>query len=133
MLGILNDTPKLNFKFYLDLLLKRDSGVPKINNDGVELSCELIRKAVKDFEPTLIKMKEEYFKTISANVVIQHVKLSLPGPTAVLQGPLLFIRANVPGSSAPLLNIPLLADTGATNSCISLATLLTLGYDKADL
>ena len=57
MLGILNDTPKLNFKFYLDLLLKRDSGVPEINNDGVELSCELIRKAVKDFEPTLIKMK----------------------------------------------------------------------------
>ena len=116
MLGILNDTPKLNFKFYLDLLLKRDSGVPEINTDGVELSSELICKAVKDYEPTLIKMKEEYFKTISENVVIQHVKLSLPGPTAVLQGPLLFLRANVPGSSAPLHNIPLLADTGATNS-----------------
>ena len=39
MLGILNDTPKLNFKFYLDLLLKCDSGVPEIDTDGVELSC----------------------------------------------------------------------------------------------
>ena len=57
MLGILNDTPKLNFKFYLDLLLKRDSGMPEINTDGVELSSEFIRKAGKDFEPTLIKMK----------------------------------------------------------------------------
>ena len=38
MLGILNDTPKLNFKFYLDLLLNRDSGMPEINTDGVELS-----------------------------------------------------------------------------------------------
>ena len=78
-------------------------------------------------------MKEDYFKTISENVITQHVKLSLPGPTAVLQGPLLFLRANIPGSSAPLHNIPLLADTGATNSCISLATLLTLGYNKTDL
>ena len=38
MLGILNDTPKLNFKFYLDLLPKRDSGMPEINTNGVELS-----------------------------------------------------------------------------------------------
>ena len=133
MLGILNDTPKLNFKFYLDLLLNRDSGVPEIDTDGVKLSCDLIRKAVKDFAPTLDKMKEDYFSTISANVITQHVKLSLPGPTAVLQGPILFIRGNVPSSSVPLLNIPLLADTGATNSCISLTTLLTLGYDREDL
>ena len=49
MLGILNDCPKLNFKFYLDLLLKRDSGVPEIDKEGVELSSDLIRKAVKDF------------------------------------------------------------------------------------
>ena len=49
MLGILNDIPKLNFKFYFDLLLKRDSGVSKINTDGVELSCDLRRKAVKYF------------------------------------------------------------------------------------
>ena len=34
MLGILNDTPKINSKFYLDLLLKRDSGVPEIDTDG---------------------------------------------------------------------------------------------------
>ena len=133
MLGILNDTPKLNFKFYLDLLLNRNSGVPEIDTDGVKLSCDLIRKAVKDFEPTLDKMKEDYFSTITANVITQHVKLSLPGPTAVLQGPLLFLHAHIPGSSAPLHNIPLLADTGATNSCISLATLLTLGYNKTDL
>ena len=33
MLGILNDCQKLNFKFYLDLLLKRDSGLPEINDD----------------------------------------------------------------------------------------------------
>ena len=78
-------------------------------------------------------MKEDYFSTISANVSTQHVKLSLPGPTAVLQGPLLFICGNVPSSSSPLLNIPLLADTGATNSCISLTTFLTLCYDREDL
>ena len=48
MIGILNDTPKLNYKFYLDILLKRDSGIPEINKNGVELSTELIRKATKD-------------------------------------------------------------------------------------
>ena len=111
MLGILNDTPKLNYKFYLDLLLKRDSGIPEINTDGVELSTELIKKAVKEYKPVLAKMKETYFNEISDNVITQHVKLSLPGPNAVLQGPLLFLRANIPGCSAPLHNIPLLADS----------------------
>ena len=133
MLGILNDCPKLNFKFYLDFLLKRDSGVPEIDTEGVELSSDLIRKAVKDFTPTLQKMKEDYFSKINANVTTQHVKLSLPVPAAVLQGPLLFICGNIPSSSAPHINIPMLADTGATNSCISLGTLLTLGYGKEDL
>ena len=44
MIGILGDTPKVNYKFYMDLLLKRDSGVPEINENGVELSTELIKK-----------------------------------------------------------------------------------------
>ena len=99
MLGILNDTPKLNFKFYLDLLLKRDSGVPEINTDGVELSSELICKAVKDYEPKLIKMKEEYFKTISENVIIQHVKLSLLAPLLCCKDHFFF---SVQMSSVPL-------------------------------
>ena len=38
MLGILNDCPKHNFKFYLVLLLKQDSGLPEIKEEGIELS-----------------------------------------------------------------------------------------------
>ena len=133
MIGILNDTPKLNYKFYLDILLKRDSGIPEINKNGVELSTELIRKAIKDYAPTLEKLKKTYFQGISSDIVTLHVKLSLPGPNAVLQGPLLFLKATIPDCPVPLHNIPLLADTGATNSCISLSTLLTLGYSKSDL
>ena len=51
MVGILSDTPKLGYKFYMDLLLKRDSAVPEIDETGVELSTELIRKAIKQFSP----------------------------------------------------------------------------------
>ena len=94
MLGILNDCPKHNFKFYLDLLLKRDSGLPEINEEGIELSCDLIRKAVKEYAPTLKKVKEEYLSQISSPVTTQHVKLSIHEPTAVLQGPLLFLCGN---------------------------------------
>ena len=50
MLGILNDTPKRGFKFYMDILLKRDSSLPEIDENGVELSSAMIRQAVKDFE-----------------------------------------------------------------------------------
>ena len=46
---------------------------------------------------------------------------------------LLFICGNVPSSAAPHLDILMLADTRATNSCISLGTLSTLGYGKEDL
>ena len=52
--------------------------------EGVELSSDLIRKAVKDFAPTQLKLKEEYFSQITKNVTTQHVKLSIPGPTASL-------------------------------------------------
>ena len=110
MLGIMGDTPKISYKFYLDLLLKRDSGQSEINEDGVELSSELIKKAIKEFSPTLEKMKSNYFKNLESDIITQHVKLSSPSPGAVPQGPLLFLRANIPDSHLPLHNIPLLAD-----------------------
>ena len=53
MLGILNDTPKRDYKYYMDLLLKRDSGLPEIDSNGIELSSAMIRQAVKDFEPKI--------------------------------------------------------------------------------
>ena len=83
MLGILGDTPKVNYKFYMDLLLKRDSGLQEINENGVELSTELIKKAIKEFSPTLAKMKADYLKELSSDIVTQHVKLSLRDPGAV--------------------------------------------------
>ena len=49
MIGILSDTPKLGYMFYVDLLLKRDSGLPEIDSNGVELSTSLIRQAIKEF------------------------------------------------------------------------------------
>jgi hypothetical protein len=130
MLGILGDTPKKNYKFYLDILLKRDSGQPEINEDGIELSSELIKRSIKEFSPTLEKMKSEYFKNLESNIVNQHVKLSIPSPGAVPQGPLLFLKSTIPDSNLPLHNIPLLVDTGATNSCISIATLSFLGISE---
>ena len=130
MLGILGDTPKKNYKFYLDLLLKRDSGQPEINEDGIELSSELIKRSIKEFSPTLEKMKSEYFQNLESNIVNQHVKLSIPSPGAVPQGPLLFLKSTIPDSNLPLHNIPLLVDTGATNSCISIATLSFLGISE---
>ena len=133
MIGILGDTPKINYKYYMDLLLKRDSGQPEINEDGIELSTELIKKAIKEFSPKLEKMKSDYLKNLSSDIITQHVKLSIPSPGAVLQGPLLFLKANIPDSHLPLYSIPLLADTGATNSCISITTLLALGLSKQDI
>ena len=133
MIGILGDTPKVNYKFYMDLLLKRESGLQEINENGVELSTELIKKAITEFSPTLAKMKADYLRDLSSDIVTQHVKLSLPDPGAATQGPLLFLEATVPDSHLPLHSIPLLADTGATNSCISISTLLTLGLSKNDI
>ena len=46
MIGILSDTPKKDYKFYVDLLLKRDSGLPEIDENGIELSAALIRQAI---------------------------------------------------------------------------------------
>ena len=106
MIGILGDTPKINYKFYMDLLLKRDSGQPEINEDGIELSTELIKKAIKEFSPNLEKMKSDYLKGLSSDIITQHVKLSLTDPAAVLQGPLFFLKANIPDSHLPLHNIP---------------------------
>ena len=118
MLGILSDTPKLGYKYYIDLLLKRDSGLPEIDLNGVELSTSLIRQAIKDFEPTLTHMKNEYLNNIERTVVSQHVKLSLPGTKAIPQGPLMFVKARIPDSKLPTHGFPLLADCGATNSCL---------------
>ena len=58
MIRILGDTPKVNYKFYMGLLLKRDSGLPEINKYGVELSTELIKKLLKNFPPPLQKGKK---------------------------------------------------------------------------
>ena len=110
MLGILSDTPKLSYKYYIDLLLKRDSGLPEIDSNGVELSASLIRQAIKDFEPTLTHMKNEYLNNIERTVVSQHVKLSLPGSKAIPQGPLMFVKASIPDSGLPTHGFPLLAD-----------------------
>ena len=78
-------------------------------------------------------MKADYLRDLSSDIVTQHVKLSLPDPGAAIQGPLLFLEATVPDSHLPLHSIPLLADTGATNLCISISTLLTLGLSKNDI
>ena len=129
MLGILNDTPKVNYKFYIDMLLKRDSSVPEINSDGIELSTELIRKAIKDFAPQLKEMKSNYLKNIQDNVIVQNVSLNIPPPGSVPPGPLLFLKSTIPSSKCPQHQIALLTDCGATNSCISLSNLSTLGID----
>jgi hypothetical protein len=128
MLGILSDTPKLGYKYYVDLLLKRDSGLPEIDSNGVELSTSLIRQAIKDFEPKLTHMKNEYLDSIDRTVVSQHIQLSLTGSKAIPQGPLMFVKASVPDSELPTHSFPLLADCGATNSCLSLDTFTLLGY-----
>jgi hypothetical protein len=128
MLGILSDTPKHGYKFYMDLLLKRDSGLPEIDCNGVEISTAMIRQAVKDFEPKLASMKNEYLNNVNINIVSQHVKLSLPDSKAIPQGPLMFVGASAPDSESPQQSFPLLVDCGATNSCLSLATLSSLGY-----
>ena len=95
MLGILNDTPKRDYKFYMDLLLKRDSGLPEIDSNGIELSSAMIRQAVKDFEPKISAMKDEYLNNIGRNIVTHHVKLTLPDCKVVPQGPLMFVKAQV--------------------------------------
>ena len=78
-------------------------------------------------------MKENYLSQISAPVTTKHVILSIHEPSAVLQGPLLFLCGRIPSSDAPCLDIPMLADTGATNSCLSLETLSQLGYGKDNI
>ena len=128
MLGILSDTPKEGYKYYMDLLLKRDSALPEIDCNGVEKSTAMIRQAVQDFEPKLASMKDEYLSNVNRNIVSQHVKLSLPDSKAIPQGPLIFVGASVPDSESPQQSFPLLVDCGATNSCLSLATLASLGY-----
>ena len=133
MLGILSDTPKLSYKYYIDLLLKRDSGLPEIDTNGVELSTSLIRQAIKDFEPKLTQMKNDYLNSINKDVVSQHIQLSLPGSEAIPQGPLMFVKASVPESGLPSHYFPLLADCGATNSCLSLDTFRLLGYTTEQL
>ena len=94
MLGILSDTPKLGYKFYMDLLLKRDSSVPEIDETGVELSTELIKKAIKEFKPTLTKMKDDYLSSLKESVIIQNVNLNLPASYGVPPGPLMFARSH---------------------------------------
>ena len=68
MLSILGDTPRPNYKFYLDLLLKRDSSLPEIDKDGIELSTELIKKSIKEFAPKLEGMKANYLENIEQNI-----------------------------------------------------------------
>ena len=80
MLSILGDTPRQNYKFYLDLLLKRDSSLPEIDKNGIELSSDLIRKSIKEFAPELESMKSNYLKNVEKNIVTNYVKLSLPNP-----------------------------------------------------
>ena len=131
-MGILSDTPKLGYKFYMDLLLKRDSAVPEIDETGVELSTELIRKAFKQFSPTLTKMKSDYLNSLKESAIIQNVNLNLPANHGVPPGPLMFVRSTIPQSTQPDHSLPLLIDCGATNSCISLTNLhlLGIGEDK---
>ena len=133
MLGILNDTPKRGFKFYMDILLKRDSSLPEIDENGVELSSAMIRQAVKEFEPRISSMKEEYMSNIGRNIVTHHVKLTLPDCKVIPQGPLMFVNAQVIYNEEPSENLPLLVDCGATNSCLSWVTLQLLGYTKQDI
>ena len=133
MLSILGDTPRPNYKFYLDLLLKRDSSLPEIDKDGIELSTELIKKSIKEFAPKLEGMKANYLENIEKNIVTNHVKLSLPSPEEIPQGPLIFLKATIPDSNLPSHNLPLLVDTGATNSCISINTLSSLGINEEDI
>ena len=45
----------------------------------------------------------------------------------------MFVKASVPDSGLPTHGFPLLADCGATNSCLSLATLTLLGYTTQQL
>ena len=74
-------------------------------------------------------MKNDYLNSINKNIINQHVKLSLPNTNAVPQGPLVFISACIP-SDLQVESFPLLVDSGATNSCLSLATLASLGYTE---
>ena len=64
MIGILGDTPKVNYKFYMDLLLKRDSAIQETDENGVELSTELIKKSIKEFSPTLQIISETFPATL---------------------------------------------------------------------
>ena len=45
----------------------------------------------------------------------------------------MFVKARIPDSKSPTHEFPLLADCGATNSCLSLATLTLLGYTVQQL
>ena len=91
MLGILSDTPKLSYKYYIDLLLNRDGGLPEIDSNGVELSASLIRQAIKDFEPTLTHMKYiEYWKDRSkptCKAVLARIKSNSTRPSYVCESP----------------------------------------------
>ena len=133
MLGILNDTPKRDYKYYMDILLKRNSALPEIDENGIELSSAMIRQAVKDFEPTISSMKEDYMSNIGRNIVTHHVKLTLPDCKIVPQGPLMFVNAKVIYNETPSESLPLLVDCGATNSCLSWVTLQLLGYTREDI
>ena len=117
----------------MDLLLKRDSGLPEIDSNGIEISTAMIRQAIKDFEPKIAAMKDEYLSNIDRNIVTHHVKLTLSDSKVVPQGPLMFVCASVSDSESPQESYPLLVDCGATNSCLSLATLQSMGYARNNI
>ena len=96
--GILASTPSIEYKQAVDDLLGRDSGIPEIDSNGLELSTQEIRRQVETFK----KAQTKNIKKVILNTFLH-------------SGPIFFTTMIINNRYS----IPVLIDSGASNTTIS--------------
>ena len=96
--GILGNTPSIQYKQAVDELLGRDSEIPEINSNGLEMSTQEIRKQVEMFQSA----QKKNVKKVILNTFLH-------------SGPIFFTNIIINDKYS----IPVLIDSGASNTTIS--------------